>query len=131
MPLLSIVLVVGDEPADLDERVAGLVGPELEDVELIAVDDASPAATAAALDALARSDARIRVVHRAERTGIGRRATSGSSTRQATTSGSSRSGRPRARSPASPSNCGRPRPTCCSLAAARPVACSRASPRTA
>ena len=71
MPLLSLVLVVAGERADLDERVAGLVGAELDDVELIVIDDASPAATAAALDVLAEDDPRIRVLHQAEPVGIG------------------------------------------------------------
>ncbi len=71
MPLLSLVLVVADEQPDLGERVAGLVGAELDDVELIAIDDAAPAATAAALDALAGRDPRIRVLRQAVPIGTG------------------------------------------------------------
>lgn len=72
-PLLSIVLpVAGVEeylPACLDSLLGG-AGPA-GGLEVIAVDDASPDRCGAILDARARADPRLRVIHASERTGPG------------------------------------------------------------
>jgi CDP-glycerol glycerophosphotransferase len=70
MPVLSIVLVVHGEQAFIEECAASVLGQEgSADVELIAIDDASPDHGPDVLDRLAERDSRIRVEHLAERVG--------------------------------------------------------------
>jgi CDP-glycerol glycerophosphotransferase len=72
MPVLSFVLVVHREQAYLEQCVASLLGePVGDDVELVAIDDASPDHGPALLDALAERDGRVRVRHLGERAGRG------------------------------------------------------------
>jgi CDP-glycerol glycerophosphotransferase len=70
MPVLSIVLVVHGEQAFIEECAASVLGQDSRaDVELIAIDDASPDHGPGVLDRLAERDPRIRVEHLAERVG--------------------------------------------------------------
>jgi CDP-glycerol glycerophosphotransferase len=71
MPLLSFVLVVHREQAYLEECAASLLAEPAADVELLAIDDASPDQAPALLDALAERDERVRVRHLGERAGRG------------------------------------------------------------
>jgi CDP-glycerol glycerophosphotransferase len=72
MPLLSIVLVVHGEQAFIEECAASVLDQEgSADVELIAIDDASPDHGPAVLDRLAERDPRVRVEHLDERVGPG------------------------------------------------------------
>jgi CDP-glycerol glycerophosphotransferase len=72
MPLLSIVLVVHGEQAFIEECVASVLGQDGgANIELIAIDDASPDHGPALLDALAERDPRVQVVHLDERAGPG------------------------------------------------------------
>jgi CDP-glycerol glycerophosphotransferase len=70
-PRLSFVLVVHGEQAYLDECTASLLGQDTADVELIAVDDASPDHGPELLDELAARDPRVRVRHLERRVGLG------------------------------------------------------------
>jgi CDP-glycerol glycerophosphotransferase len=71
MPVLSFVLVVHREQAYVEECAASLLGDATADVELLAIDDASPDRGPALLDAIAERDARMRVRHLGERAGRG------------------------------------------------------------
>src|SRR5262245_33105443 len=70
-PRLSFVLVVHGEQAYLDECTTSLLGQDVADVELIAVDDASPDHAPELLDELAARDPRVRVHHLDRRAGLG------------------------------------------------------------
>jgi CDP-glycerol glycerophosphotransferase len=70
MPLLSLVLVVHREQAYLEELARSALDQAGEDVELVAIDDASPDHAPAILDALAADDPRVRVRHLPERAGL-------------------------------------------------------------
>ncbi|HKH18905.1 MAG TPA: bifunctional glycosyltransferase family 2 protein/CDP-glycerol:glycerophosphate glycerophosphotransferase [Solirubrobacteraceae bacterium] len=70
-PALSFVLVVHREQAYIEQCVASLLGQPFGDVELLAVDDASPDHAPRLLDELAERDARVRVLHLPERIGPG------------------------------------------------------------
>jgi CDP-glycerol glycerophosphotransferase len=70
-PTLSFVLVVHREQAYLEECAASLLGEPAADVELVAIDDASPDHGPDLLDALAARDERVRVHHLGERAGRG------------------------------------------------------------
>src|SRR4051812_13221139 len=69
MPLLTCVLVVHGEQGYLEECVRSILDQPETDVELIAIDDASPDHGPALLDRLAEADARMTVVHLEERAG--------------------------------------------------------------
>jgi CDP-glycerol glycerophosphotransferase len=72
MPVLSIVLVVHGEQAFIEECAASVLGQEgSADVELLAIDDASPDHGPELLDGLAERDPRVRVEHLEERVGLG------------------------------------------------------------
>jgi CDP-glycerol glycerophosphotransferase len=71
MPLLSFVLVAHREQAYLGELAASVLEQEFTDVELIAIDDASPDHVPELLDDLAARDPRVRVQHLPERAGLG------------------------------------------------------------
>lgn len=72
MPVLSIVLAVHGEQAFIEECAASVLGQEASaDVELVAIDDASPDHGPAVLDRLAERDPRVRVEHLAECVGRG------------------------------------------------------------
>jgi CDP-glycerol glycerophosphotransferase len=71
MPRLSFVLVVHGEQAYLHECVDALLGQDFADVELVAIDDASPDHAPELLDELAERDSRVRVKHLPERAGLG------------------------------------------------------------
>src|SRR5918997_464050 len=70
-PRLSFVLVVHGEQAYLQECTASLLGQDVSDVELIAVDDASPDHWPGLGDDLAAGDPRVRVRHLESRAGLG------------------------------------------------------------
>jgi CDP-glycerol glycerophosphotransferase len=63
------VLAVHGGQAFVEECVASLLGPGADDVEVVAIDDASPDHAPELLDGLARSDARVRVHHAPTRLG--------------------------------------------------------------
>jgi CDP-glycerol glycerophosphotransferase len=69
MPHLSLVLVVHREQAYVEELARSVLDQGVEDVELVAVDDASPDHGPALLDELAERDPRVRVHHLPERVG--------------------------------------------------------------
>src|SRR4051794_4636182 len=69
MPLLSFVLVAHGEQGYLEECVRSILDQPETDVELIAVDDASPDHGPALLDQLAEGDPRMAVTHLEERAG--------------------------------------------------------------
>jgi CDP-glycerol glycerophosphotransferase len=69
MPLLSFVLVVHGEQGYLEECVSSILGQPEADLELIAIDDASPDHGPALLDQLAERDERMTVTHLDERHG--------------------------------------------------------------
>src|SRR3954462_9660427 len=70
MPVLSIVLAVHGEQAFIEECAASVLDQEgSADVELIAIDDASPDHGPGVLDRLAERDSRVRVEHLDERVG--------------------------------------------------------------
>jgi CDP-glycerol glycerophosphotransferase (TagB/SpsB family)/glycosyltransferase involved in cell wall biosynthesis len=71
MPLLTVALAVHGEQAWINEFAESVLGQEPADVELLAIDDASPGHAPALLDALAERDPRVRVEHVAERLGPG------------------------------------------------------------
>lgn len=72
MPLLSFVLVVHREQAYLRECAASVLDQGFADLELIAIDDASPDHAPELLDELAGEDARVQVRHLPSRLGRGR-----------------------------------------------------------
>ena len=71
MPLLSFVLVVHGEQAFIEECAESVLDQGFDDLELIAVDDASPDHGPARLDRLAESDPRVSVEHLDRRVGLG------------------------------------------------------------
>src|SRR3954454_3042818 len=70
-PRLSFVLVVHREQAWIEQCASSLLAQAGAEVELIAVDDASPDHAPALLDELAAADDRVRVEHLSERIGLG------------------------------------------------------------
>jgi CDP-glycerol glycerophosphotransferase len=70
MPVLSLVLIVHREQGHLEDFAASLAGQDLTDVEVLAVDDASPDHAPELLDALARREPHVRVIHLPERAGL-------------------------------------------------------------
>jgi CDP-glycerol glycerophosphotransferase len=71
MPALSFVLVVHREQAHIEQCVASMLEQPFTDVELIAVDDASPDNGPRLLDELAERHDRMSVIHLPERLGPG------------------------------------------------------------
>jgi CDP-glycerol glycerophosphotransferase len=71
VPRLSFVLVVHREQAYLEGCAASLLDQEFADLEVVAIDDASPDHAPALLDDLAERDPRVRVTHLPERAGLG------------------------------------------------------------
>jgi CDP-glycerol glycerophosphotransferase len=69
MPLLSFVLAVHGEQGYIEECVDSILGQPERDLELIAIDDASPDHGPALLDGLAERDERMTVEHLEERLG--------------------------------------------------------------
>jgi CDP-glycerol glycerophosphotransferase len=70
MPFLSIVLAVHGEQAFVEECVTSVLAQDgASDVEIVAVDDASPDHAPEVLDKLAERDPRVRVEHLGERVG--------------------------------------------------------------
>jgi CDP-glycerol glycerophosphotransferase len=70
MPLLSFVLAVHGEQAYIEECAGSILG-QGDDLELIAIDDASPDHGPAVLDQLAEREPRVRVAHLEQRVGPG------------------------------------------------------------
>src|SRR3954468_18736921 len=70
-PLLTFVLVVHREQAYLRECAASILEQDLAELELIAIDDASPDHAPELLDELAERDPRVRVKHLDARVGPG------------------------------------------------------------
>ncbi|MDX6658247.1 MAG: CDP-glycerol glycerophosphotransferase [Solirubrobacteraceae bacterium] len=70
-PRLSFVLVVHREQAFLEPCLASILGQDVPDIEVVAVDDASPDHGPSLLDAAAERDARVRVRHLPGRVGLG------------------------------------------------------------
>ncbi|HEY7629408.1 MAG TPA: bifunctional glycosyltransferase family 2 protein/CDP-glycerol:glycerophosphate glycerophosphotransferase [Thermoleophilaceae bacterium] len=70
-PALSLVLVVHREQGFVPELAASVLEQGYTDLELVAVDDASPDHAPALLDQLAERDSRVRVRHLPERVGFG------------------------------------------------------------
>jgi CDP-glycerol glycerophosphotransferase len=71
MPLLSLVVPVHGVEGYLRECLDSILGQAFTDVELIAVDDASPDHCPAILDEYAARDARLRVIHLERNVGLG------------------------------------------------------------
>jgi CDP-glycerol glycerophosphotransferase len=71
LPRISVVLPVYGVPEYLDECLDSVLGQALGATEVIAVDDASPDACGQILDARARTDPRLQVIHLAENAGPG------------------------------------------------------------
>ncbi len=71
MPLLSFVLVLHREQAYLEPFAASVLDQGGVDLELLVVDDASPDHGPQLADALAARDPRVRVIHLAQRAGLG------------------------------------------------------------
>lgn len=71
-PLLSVVVPVHQVERYLAACLDSVLAEAGEQVEVIAVDDASPDSSGALLDGYARRDARVRVVHLATNVGLGR-----------------------------------------------------------
>ena len=71
MPLLSLVLTVHGEQAYIADCAGSILGQGFDDLELIAIDDASPDHAPRLLDELAERDARVTVKHLARRVGRG------------------------------------------------------------
>jgi CDP-glycerol glycerophosphotransferase len=71
MPLLSLVLAVHGEQAYITDCAESILGQDFTDIELIAVDDASPGHAPALLDELAAADSRVHVTHLEQRVGRG------------------------------------------------------------
>jgi CDP-glycerol glycerophosphotransferase len=70
-PVLSLVLVVHREQGWLPELAASVLEQPFGDLELVAIDDASPDHAPEMLDELAERDPRLRVKHLASRVGRG------------------------------------------------------------
>lgn len=70
--LLSIIVPVYNVEAYLEECLDSVLGQEMTDFELIAVDDHSPDGSAEILRDYAQSDPRVNVVHLEENVGLGR-----------------------------------------------------------
>jgi CDP-glycerol glycerophosphotransferase len=70
-PRLSFVLVAHREQAFLEPCLASILGQDVPDLEVVAVDDASGDHVPELLDAIAERDPRVRVEHLAERAGRG------------------------------------------------------------
>ena len=71
MPALSFVLVVHREQAHIEQCISSLLGQPAGDVELLAIDDASPDHGPRLLDELAERHAGMRVIHLPGRIGRG------------------------------------------------------------
>src|SRR6266542_3469936 len=71
LPRISIVLPVYGVPEYLDACLDSVLGQAPPDIEVIAVDDASPDACGQILDARATADPRLRVTHLARNAGPG------------------------------------------------------------
>src|SRR3954453_5730243 len=68
---LSLVLVVHREQAYVGEFATSVLDQDFRDVEIVAVDDASPDHAPAVLDEIAARDTRLRVHHLPARVGLG------------------------------------------------------------
>jgi CDP-glycerol glycerophosphotransferase len=68
---LSFVLAAHREQAFLEPCLASILGQDVPDLEVVAVDDASDDHAPEVLDAIAQRDPRVRVTHLAERVGRG------------------------------------------------------------
>ena len=71
MPLLSVVVPAYNVQDLLGECLDSLLAQPYEDVEVIAVDDASPDGSGAVLDSYAAADPRVRVLHLPANRGLG------------------------------------------------------------
>lgn len=71
-PRFSFVLAVHGDQAYLDQCASSVLGQEFADLELIAIDDASPDHGPALLDGIGERDGRVRVEHLPQRVGPGR-----------------------------------------------------------
>jgi CDP-glycerol glycerophosphotransferase len=72
MPLLSFVLAVHGEQGYVEGCAASILDQGVDDIEVVAIDDASPDHAPALLDRLAERDPRVRVEHLTQRAGPGR-----------------------------------------------------------
>jgi CDP-glycerol glycerophosphotransferase len=70
-PRLSFVLVAHREQAFLEPCLASILGQDVTDLEVVAIDDASGDHVPDLLDAFAERDPRVRVTHLADRVGRG------------------------------------------------------------
>ena len=70
-PRLSIVLVAHREQGFLEPCLQSVLDGTGDEIEVIAIDDASPDHVPELLEAAAARDARVRVEHRAQRMGLG------------------------------------------------------------
>ena len=71
VPKLSVAVVVHREQGWLTELAASVLSQDLGDLELLAIDDASPDHAPEILDGLAEKDSRVRVRHLPRRVGLG------------------------------------------------------------
>jgi cellulose synthase/poly-beta-1,6-N-acetylglucosamine synthase-like glycosyltransferase len=65
-PDVAVVLAARDEAAQIEPAVSSLLAQDLPGLRVVAVDDRSRDATGTILDAIARRDARLRVIHVAQ-----------------------------------------------------------------
>lgn len=75
-PLISVIVPVYKVEKYLEDCVRSIMAQEYRNLEIILVDDGSPDRCPEMCDALARKDARIRVIHK-ENGGFPRHATRG------------------------------------------------------
>ncbi|WP_077798836.1 bifunctional glycosyltransferase family 2 protein/CDP-glycerol:glycerophosphate glycerophosphotransferase [Streptomyces sp. JHA26] len=71
MPTFSVIVPAYKVQGYLSECLDSVLGQGYADFEIVAVDDCSPDASGAILDAYADRDARIRVIHLAQNVGLG------------------------------------------------------------
>lgn len=70
-PKVSVIVPVYNVEKYLKRCVDSLVGQSLQDIEIVLVDDCSPDSSPSLCDELAKSDKRIRVVHKPVNEGLG------------------------------------------------------------
>ncbi len=67
-----VVIPTYDERANVEKMARAVLGLGIDGLEVLFVDDNSPDGTGALLDALSKEDARVKVLHRERKEGLGR-----------------------------------------------------------